>query len=122
MSLLETSEPDNLIASDSPAPRSRNLTVKSGQVLSRGQVAAFNTGTGHVVAYDSSVTGGHDAARFIMAEDVDASAGATIGEVYDAGCFNESALVFTTTGEMTEALRTQLADYGILTRASSTND
>lgn len=121
MSLLETSSPDNLIAGDSPVAKSRNVTIKSGQVLSRGQVAAIDSVSGNVAAYDSSISA-QNTARFIVAEDVDASGGATVGEVYDAGCFNEDALVFTSTGELTEALRTQLADYGILTRKSTTND
>jgi len=121
MSLLETSTPDNLIAGNNPEPSNRRVTVLSGQVLARGQVAAIQTSTGKVVAYDSSVAGGHNDARYVMFEDVDASGGDVVGSVYDQGRFNEEALVFVTTGEMTDTVREQLRNYGIYTNFPTTN-
>jgi len=121
MSLLDTSNYDNLIAGQDPDPTTRNITVKSGENLVRGQVAAIETSTGKVVAYDSSEADGHNAARFIVFEDVDATSGDAKGTVYTTGRFNESALVFTTTGELDDTVREALRDYGIIVSPSIQN-
>lgn len=114
MSDLETYAFDNLLAGTDPDVVTRVRTVKNGQVLAARQVVAIDESTGHWVAYiKNSSTAGHNVARGIMADAVDASGGATQAVVYMQGCFNQAALVFGT-NNVPEDVFNDLRDVGII--------
>ena len=89
---------DNLIANLNVKQVVQSITVASG-TLKRGTVV---DATGKPLTTDLIPHG-------ILCDDVDASAGAVVAEVYVAGCFNKNALIvadgYTLTAENIKALR-----------------
>lgn len=89
---------DNLIASVHIKQVVQSISIPSG-VLKRGTVV---DATGKALTTGLIPHG-------ILCDDVDASAGAVVAEVYVAGCFNKNALIaagdYTLTAENIKALR-----------------
>lgn len=89
---------DNLIANVDVKQVVRSISIPSGS-LKRGTVV---DATGKPMASGLTPYG-------ILCDDVDASAGAVVAEVYVAGCFNKNALItageYALTAENIKALR-----------------
>lgn len=90
---VHTSDADNLFAGDFPRVE-LYLDVRSGEgELTRGTALGVETATGKLGAYDALAGDGVETARFILADDADAtSADATGVRVFATGEFRRSAL------------------------------
>ena len=93
---------DNLIANVDIKQVVQSISIPSG-VLKRGTVV---DATGKPLAASLTPHG-------ILCDDVDASAGAVVAEVYVAGCFNKNALIVADGYTMTAANIKALRDGGI---------
>lgn len=93
---------DNLIANVDIKQVVRSISIPSG-VLKRGTI---------VDASGKALTTGLTAYG-ILCDDVDASAGAAVAEVYVAGAFNKNALICDTDYEITDEDIKALRDGGI---------
>lgn len=94
--------PDKLIANVDVKQVVQSISIPSG-TLKRGTVV---DATGKPLA-DSLTPHG------ILCDDVDASAGAVVAEVYVAGCFNKNALIVADGYTLTAANIKALRDGGI---------
>ena len=90
-----TYSPDNLIAGDAMV-RAEDVTIESGQDLVRGAVLGRVTATGEFKLSASAAGDGSETPVGILANDVDATGGATEAPVYVAGDFNERELTLGT--------------------------
>lgn len=91
--MTETYSPDNLLAGDYPAVTDE-VTVVSGQNLSRGALLGKITASGKYKLCDSASVDGSQAPVAILAEDTDASSADAVGLAYLSGAFNESGVTF----------------------------
>ena len=91
----EAFNPDRLIAGDYPVVTG-NVTIESGQNLTRGALLGRVTAGGEYKLSLSGAADGSEVPRAILAEDVDASAAAKIGPAYLSGEFNEDQITFGT--------------------------
>jgi hypothetical protein len=91
----ESFTPDQLHTGDFPI-RTRDITVLSGQNLTRGALLGRITASGKYVLSLSASVDGSEVPDAILAEDADASGGDKLGIVYIAGDFNQDALIYGT--------------------------
>jgi len=107
----ESYTPDRLHAGDFPI-RSLDITVISGQNLTRGALLGKITASGKYNLSLSAAADGSQTPIAILAEDVDASAGDKAGIAYISGDFNESRIVFGT-AHTADTVRAGLRDLNI---------
>ncbi len=94
-SVLDTFEPDNLIAGTEVPQLVKAITLKGAQgVVKRGTVLGIITATGLAVAVNNTNTDGSQTANCILVKDVDATAGNVVAEAYVSGLFNRQTLIF----------------------------
>jgi len=103
---------DTMLAGDDYVTGSE--TVATGNVLPKGQIVGRVTASGEIVALNTAATDGSQTPYAILAEAVDATAGALIAPVYLSGEFKESAL----TPAVTTAIKDALRALNIYTKAS----
>lgn len=107
-----TSAQDNLIAGDFPL-RTIDVTISSGQNLTRGALLGKITSGGEFILSLSAAGDGSQTPAAILAKDVDASGGDVAGvPVYVSGDFNERALTYGT-GHTADSVRDALHKIGI---------
>lgn len=106
--------PDNLIAGDFPL-KSRSMTLLSGQNLARGAVLGVVTASGKVKLSAAGASDGSEVAKFVLAEDCNASAADTACIVYETGELLGSALTLGALHTIA-SVRESLRDGGILVR------
>lgn len=70
------------------------VTLKSGQVYPKGAVLGKITASGLCTLVDSTAVDGSQTAKYILSEEVDATAADAPGIAYRQGKFNEAALTF----------------------------
>ena len=70
------------------------IALGVGEILVRGQVAAYNTSTAKIVAYDSAGSTGVNVFYGIVMYDADYAAGDRFVDVFVKGRFNSRDLVF----------------------------
>jgi hypothetical protein len=103
-----TYAPDKLIAGNAHLLVGRNVTIISGQNLTRGAVLGKITASGK---YNLSLSGASDGSQtpdLILAENCDATAGDKVALAYARGDFNANALTLGTAhtvASITEGLR-----------------
>jgi hypothetical protein len=107
----ETYTPDHLHAGDFPI-RTLDVTIASGQNLTRGALLGRITASGKYVLSLAAAADGSQNPVAILAEDVDASAGDKKGIVYVSGDFNENAIIYGT-GHTADSVRAGLRDLNI---------
>lgn len=84
--------PYQLLAGDTPAVSTNDLTVANGLTLVQGEVVAMVGG--EVVKHDPGAATGAENPIGVMCYDTDTTGGAARAAVYTAGCFNVAALTF----------------------------
>ncbi len=125
---------DNLIAGNRHPVDVCHVVLKEGQVLRRGSVLegdpegkyillGSGTGTGTAESKERETGGGTQqeeretvtgtGPEYILADDVDASGGDTVGTAYRTGEFAENALIVAGGHEITDADRRMLRNAGI---------
>jgi hypothetical protein len=109
------SAPDNLVISDQLA---RNMTLKSGQVLTRGAALGRITSGGQVKQLDSTQSDGSQTPYGVLAEDCDATDGDTNCLVYVRGVFNDRSVGFVT-GQVAATFYDGFRDVGIYLKGSA---
>lgn len=112
MSLIEINVSDNLIADAHQPIEIQIADILSGEgKLARGTILCYKSAIGGKhQAYKSAIK---DHARYILAEDVDATSSDVTAKVIAAGCINEAA-TFVKTGEtLDEVGRDTLRQAGI---------
>ena len=115
--MTETYTPDNLM--DPTFPHiSGQVTILTGNNLTRGTVLGTVTASGKCVAVDNSKSDGSQTAYAVLADDVDATDGDATGPVFLMGHFNENKLTFGGDDDIDEH-RATLRDIGIYTTAWS---
>lgn len=113
---LGTFTADNLIAGDYPL-KAVEITVISGQNISRGDVLGKITASGK---YNLSLSGASDGSQtpdVIAAEDIDASAGDKTSLAYIKGEFNQNFITLGT-AHTVASVKDGLKDKGIILRDS----
>lgn len=85
--------PDNLIAGDFPL-KTEGVTIESGQTLTRGALLGKVTSGGQYKLSASAAGDGSESPVAILAEDCDASAGASVAVVYITGEFSETDVTY----------------------------
>ncbi len=109
---VTTYTPDQpLLASDFPTI-TEVVTIAAGEVLSAGSVLGKVTSSGEYKLSASAATDGSQTPARVLAEDVDASAGATQAVVYRVGHLIASALTFGA-GHTADTTRDGLAAKGL---------
>jgi hypothetical protein len=112
-SSLGSYTPDNLIAGTAVPIVLAGVTVASGQgELARGSVLGIITDGSKANLVVSTATDGSQTAKYILAEDIDATSADVIAQCYSSGEFNSAALVFggtDTASDHADSLR----QYGI---------
>lgn len=111
--VVETFTRDQLIGGADPATLERMETILSGQgTLARGTVLGVETASKKLKVVNRTATDGSEVAKFILANEVDTSAGDVRESVYQAGMFNRNYLILggLDTPEMHEA---DLREVGI---------
>ncbi|WP_100406666.1 head decoration protein [Bacillus solitudinis] len=117
MPTLDTFERDNLFAGGIQPVVTDAITLVTGTSYVRGTVLGIVTASGEAKAVDSVATDGSQTPFAILAEDVDATGGATPAAIYLTGEFNENALTFG--GTDTTATHTRkLRDIGIFLKTN----
>lgn len=109
--ITESYTPDRLHAGDFPI-RTLDVTIASGQNLTRGALLGKITASGKYVLSLAAAADGSEVPSAILAEDVDASAGDKQGIVYVSGDFNENAITYGT-GHTADSVRAGLRDLNI---------
>jgi hypothetical protein len=107
----ESYTPDQLHAGDFPI-RTRDITVLSGQNLTRGALLGKITASGKYVLSLAGAADGSQTPVAILAEDVDATAADKGGIAYISGDFNEDAITYGT-GHTADSVRDGLRDLNI---------
>ena len=86
-----------------------NVTILSGEVLTRGAVLGKVTASGKYRECDTAAVDGSEDPKFILAEDADATAGdLTLVPVYASGEYNQERITLkgsTIVADVKEALR-----------------
>jgi hypothetical protein len=111
----ESFTPDRLHAGDFPI-RTLDVTILSGQVLTRGALLGKVTASGKYRLSESASVDGSEVPDAILAEDVDASAGDKSGIAYISGDFNEDAITYGT-GHSAASVKDALRDKSIYLHA-----
>jgi hypothetical protein len=111
----ESFTPDRLHAGDFPI-RTRDVTILSGQALTRGALLGKVTASGKYRLSESASVDGSEVPDAILAEDVDASAGDKSGIAYISGDFNEDAITYGT-GHSAASVKDALRDKSIYLHA-----
>lgn len=107
----ESFTPDQLHAGDFPI-RTLDVTIASGQNLTRGALLGKITASGKYVLSLSAAADGSQTPVAILAEDVDATAGDKDGIAYISGDFNEDAITYGTS-HTAASVREGLRDLNI---------
>lgn len=107
----ESYTPDRLHAGDFPI-RTLDVTIASGQNLTRGALLGKITASGKYVLSLAAAIDGSQTPVAILAEDVDATGGDKSGIVYISGDFNENAITYGT-GHTADSVRAGLRDLNI---------
>lgn len=107
----ESYTPDRLHAGDFPI-RTLDVTIASGQNLTRGALLGKITASGKYVLSLAGAADGSQTPVAILAEDLDASAADAQGIVYVSGDFNENAITYGT-GHTADSVRAGLRDLNI---------
>ena len=89
--MSETTEYDNLLAGSLDL-NTDSVTVKQGQVLSRGAVLGIITAENKAVIVDSTSSDGSENPHSILIEDIDATDEDIVSGSYLSGVFNENQL------------------------------
>lgn len=97
----------NLFAGNFPRVELPVIIIE-GSKLIKGTVIGIISESGKCAAYDPDGEDGTDKARFILAEDVDATSGDVKSFAYASGEFNESALTGLDTGAIADFLGTPI--------------
>lgn len=71
----------------------KNVTVAEGENLKRGSVVGIISASGKYKLTSAAADDGSKVANAIVAKDIDASKGDTIGTVYVSGIFNREKLI-----------------------------
>lgn len=111
---------DNLFAGNFPV-FSKRLTVLSGENVTKGTAMGKITASGKLTILDANAGDGSQNPYCIMAEDVDATGGDTVGLAYLAGGFNENKITFNS-GEDADTHFDAFRDLGIYLIPSSAAD
>ncbi len=107
----DTFDPDGLFAGHMTRVI-RDVTIESGQTLSRGAVLGRITANGKYVLSLSAAIDGSEVPAAILADDVDAGAGDKDAPIFETGEFNETALTLGT-GHTIAGIRDALRDKNI---------
>lgn len=92
--MSETFTPDKLIAGEYPLVTDQ-VTILSGQNLTRGAVLGKVTASGkHVICDSAGTDDGRRTPVAVLAENCDASAADKVATIYLSGAFNEAAVTF----------------------------
>lgn len=110
----ETYTPDNLLAGDFPVV-TEEVTVITGQNLTRGTVLGKITVSGKVNLSLAAADDGSEAVYAVLAEDVDATSADQVGTAYLTGEFLTSELTFGT-GHTAASARAALRAHNIYLR------
>lgn len=103
--------PDNLHAGDFPI-RGRKVTIAAGQNLVRGALLGAITAGGSYTLSAAAAGDGSEVPTAILAEDTDATGGATEAIAYISGDFNEDAITYGA-GHTADSVREGLRDLSI---------
>lgn len=104
--------PDKLLAGNSHLLVTRQITLISGQNLTRGAVLGKITASGKYNLSLSAAGDGSQTPDLILAEDTDASDGDVVTIAYERGDFNQNALTLGT-AHTVDSIREGLRDKGI---------
>lgn len=85
--------PDNLIAGTQIPALSTTVTIKTGQNLKRGSVLGIITAETKALLVDTTAADGSKLARYVLAEDTDASLADVEALVYKSGQFCSDMLI-----------------------------
>jgi hypothetical protein len=114
-----TFTPDNfLIGGDSPTV-SRQITLITGQNLTRGAVLGKITASGKYNLSLSAAADGSQVPVAVLAEDTDATAADKVTVAYMKAIVNENRLILGT-GHTLASVREPLRDFGIYLQSSIT--
>ncbi|MEW5931930.1 MAG: head decoration protein [Gemmatimonadota bacterium] len=110
---------DDLIAGEFPALSGADVSIAQGQVLERGavlgRITAEGATKGQFKLTAAAAADGSEAARVVLAEGVDTSAGVKTALVYLTGVFNRNKVIFGA-GHTADSTFWDLADAGIQLR------
>ncbi|HCJ57501.1 MAG TPA: head decoration protein [Clostridiaceae bacterium] len=110
---IGTFTPDNLIAGENVPLLVKAVTIVTGQgVLNRGSVLGIISASNKGKLAAKASADGSQVAKYILAEDVDASSVDVVAQCYESGLFNRKALIFAadnTAADHEDSLR----QYGI---------
>ena len=105
---------DELFAGSEIPVMTKNVTIKSGSTVVRGQLLSIDSDSGKVIptpaAGDDTPAG---VAVYIAKEAVDASTADKVATVYTSGYFNREKLV-AVTGDTVNGHETELRDVNII--------
>ena len=113
---------DELFAGPEIPVMTKNVTIKSGSTMVRGQLLSIDSGTGKVIptpaAVEADAENNIDAvpagvAVYIAKEAVDASTADKVATVYTSGYFNREKLV-AVTGDTVSGHEAELRDVNII--------
>lgn len=113
---------DELFAGPEIPVMTKNVTIKSGSTVVRGQLLSIDSGTGKVIptpaAVEADAENNIDAvpagvAVYIAKEAVDASTADKVATVYTSGFFNREKLV-AVTGDTVSGHEAELRDVNII--------
>lgn len=91
----EAYAPDRLIAGDLKLV-TRDVTILTGQVISRGTVLGKITSSGKYIKSLSAASDGSETPVAILADDVDATSADVNAPIYETGEFNEDQITLGT--------------------------
>ena len=112
MSTLGQYSSDNLIAGDYPL-KAVEITVKSGQDLSRGALLGQVTADQKYILSLAAASDGSEVPVAVLCDDIDASGGDVVATAYVKGQFNYNQITFGT-GHTYDSVKEALAQKGIL--------
>ena len=94
--MTETYTPDNLVADIDLAVSTEIVTIKQGEVRTRGALLGKITAEDKYILSLSAAADGSQDPRRILAEDVDATAADVEAIVYKSGAFNVNSMTLGT--------------------------
>jgi len=110
--VIGTMVPDNLIAGESVPILLKGVTIAKSGVLKRGSVLGVVTASGKAVLANKEAEDGSEAAKYILADDIDATDADVVAQCYVSGLFNRKALTFVE-GNTAADHEDSLRQYGI---------
>lgn len=105
-------EPDRLYTGSNIGRVTQDVTILTGQVLTRGAVLGKITASGKYILSLSGAVDGSEVPVVILADDVDATAADKRAPVYLSGEFNEAALTIGA-AHTADSIREGLRDLNI---------